>query len=67
MSIRLLIQLSDEELPIHEYTRATTNVSGEGIRKLLLEACGWLQAYSASVSAEQWEADVRRVQRQASA
>ena len=59
--VRIRVQLTEDETVIHEFTRSTTNASGEGVQKLCTAAGGWLQAYGVQVSDAQWEADVARV------
>lgn len=61
--VRIEIRLFSGEIVVHEFQRATTNATRDGIGKMLDAAMGWLQSYQASVSEEQWTADVRRVQR----
>jgi len=57
---RIVIQLSEDEVVVHEFRRATTRHDAASISKMLRSAMGWLQAYGDQVSNEQWEADIAK-------
>jgi hypothetical protein len=57
---RLVIQVRQGELVVHEFVRSTAQPSAVGIVRMLDAAMGWLQTYAAAVNDAQWANDVVR-------
>lgn len=60
---RLLIQVLDDDLVVHEFRRSTSQPTGSGVHKMLGQALGWMQAYQGAVNDEQWIMDVNKAKR----
>lgn len=57
---RILIQVISGDTVVHEFRRATTQPTTDGLRKMLDTGLGWLQSYGAQVTDDQWQMDVER-------
>lgn len=57
---RIVIQLLQGDVVVHEFRRATSQPTSENIRKMTETAAGWMQAWSGQLGDEQWRRDVAR-------
>lgn len=59
--VRLHVTLTVDDLPVHEWTRASTNNSAAGVAAMLGAMLGWGQAYQGALNEQQWQNDLKRV------
>jgi hypothetical protein len=59
---RLVVQVLQGDLVVHEFSRSTAQPTAAGIRRMSDAALGWLQCWSGQLADNQWVADVQRAE-----
>lgn len=57
---RIVVQVLDGDVVVHEFRRATSVPTAEGVQRMADAALGWLQCWSGQLSDAQWRADAAR-------
>lgn len=57
---RIVVQVLEGDVVVHEFRRATSVPTAEGVQRMAGAAAGWLQCWAGQLSDGQWQADVTR-------